>query len=112
VLCTRGSAFDRRQCTSGEVAGLTGATHDERSPDRLISAMAIAPGRKRRGPARSNRVSPSYARAATSRASWLPGFLESRRLAEKALSAAAQEAYVHGVLTRSVDDLVKAMGYP
>jgi transposase-like protein len=31
-------------------------------------------------------------------------------LAEKALAAVVQEAYVHGVSTRSVDDLVKAMG--
>jgi putative transposase len=37
-------------------------------------------------------------------------FLEPRRLAEKALAAVVQEAYVHGVSTRSVDDLVKAMG--
>jgi transposase-like protein len=36
--------------------------------------------------------------------------LEPRRLAEKALTAVVQEAYVHGVSTRSVDDLVKAMG--
>jgi transposase-like protein len=31
-------------------------------------------------------------------------------MAEKALTAVGQEAYVHGVSTRSVDDLVKAMG--
>jgi putative transposase len=42
--------------------------------------------------------------------SYFPGFLEPRRLAEKALTAVVQEAYVHGVSTRSVDDLVKAMG--
>jgi putative transposase len=41
--------------------------------------------------------------------SYFPGFLEPRRLAEKALTAVVQEAYVHGVSTRS-DDLVKAMG--
>ena len=41
--------------------------------------------------------------------SYFPGFLEPRRLAEKEL-AVVQEAYVHGVSTRSVDDLVKAMG--
>src|SRR5580704_10623283 len=39
-----------------------------------------------------------------------PVFLEPRRLAEKALAAVVQEAYVHGVSTRSVDDLIKAMG--
>jgi transposase-like protein len=42
--------------------------------------------------------------------SYFPAFLEPRRLAEKALTAVVQEAYVHGVSTRSVDDLVKAMG--
>lgn len=36
--------------------------------------------------------------------------LEPRRLAEKALTAVIQEAYVQGISTRSVDDLVKAMG--
>jgi mutator family transposase len=40
----------------------------------------------------------------------LPRFLGARWLAEKALTAVVQEAYVHGVSTRSVDDLVKAMG--
>jgi putative transposase len=40
----------------------------------------------------------------------LPSFLEPRRLAEKALAAVVQEAYVHGISTRSVDDLVKAIG--
>ncbi len=42
--------------------------------------------------------------------SYFPAFLEPRRLSEKALAAVVQEAYVHGVSTRSVDDLVKAMG--
>jgi len=31
-------------------------------------------------------------------------------MAEKALTTAVQEAYVQGVSTRSVDDLVQAMG--
>jgi transposase-like protein len=42
--------------------------------------------------------------------SYFPGFLEPRRTAEKALTAVIQEAYVQGVSTRSVDDLVKALG--
>jgi putative transposase len=42
--------------------------------------------------------------------SYFPAFLEPRRLAEKAPTAVVQEAYVHGVSTCSVDDLVKAMG--
>ena len=42
--------------------------------------------------------------------SYFPGFLEPRRMAEKALTAVIQEAYIQGVSTRSVDDLVKALG--
>ena len=42
--------------------------------------------------------------------SYLPFFLEPRRTAEKALTAVIQEAYVQGVSTRSVEDLVQAMG--
>ena len=44
------------------------------------------------------------------RGSYLPAFLEPRRTAEKALAAVIQEAYIQGVSTRSVDELVKAMG--
>jgi transposase-like protein len=44
------------------------------------------------------------------RGSDFPGFLEPRRMAEKALTAVIQEAYIQGISTRSVDDLVKAMG--
>jgi len=40
---------------------------------------------------------------------YFPGFLEPRRMAEKALAAVVQEAYVQGVSTRSVDELVQAM---
>jgi len=42
--------------------------------------------------------------------SYFPPFLEPRRTAEKALAAVIQEAYVQGISTRSVDDLVKALG--
>lgn len=41
--------------------------------------------------------------------SYFPGFLEPRRMAEKALTAVIQEAYILGISTLSVDDLVKAM---
>jgi putative transposase len=42
--------------------------------------------------------------------SYFPSFLEPRRMAEKALTAVIQEAYVQGVSTRAIDDLVRAMG--
>jgi len=41
---------------------------------------------------------------------YFPEFLEPRRASEKAMPAVIQEAYIQGVSTRSVDDLVKAMG--
>jgi len=42
--------------------------------------------------------------------SYFPGFLEPRRTSEKALVAVIQEAWISGVSTRKVDDLVQAMG--
>jgi len=41
---------------------------------------------------------------------YFPPFLEARKGSEKALVAAIQEAWIGGVSTRRVDDLVKAMG--
>lgn len=41
---------------------------------------------------------------------YFPSLLEPRRKTERALAAVVQEAYVHGVSTRKVDDLVKALG--
>lgn len=42
--------------------------------------------------------------------SYFPGFLEPRRTSEKALVAVIQEAWINGVSTRRVDELVQAMG--
>lgn len=42
--------------------------------------------------------------------SYFPEFLEPRRTAEKARTAIIQEAYIQGIFTRSVDNLVKALG--
>jgi putative transposase len=42
--------------------------------------------------------------------SYFPSLLEPRRRAEKALHAVVVEAYVKGISTRKVDDLVKALG--
>ena len=42
--------------------------------------------------------------------SFFPVLLERRRRIDQALFAVVMEAYVHGVSTRSVDDLVKALG--
>lgn len=42
--------------------------------------------------------------------SFFPNVLEPRRRAEKALLSVIQEAYIHGVSTRKVDEIVQAMG--
>lgn len=42
--------------------------------------------------------------------SYFPGFMEPRRTSEKALVAVIQEAWIGGVSTRRVDELVQAMG--
>ncbi|CAB3395121.1 transposase (fragment) [Kyrpidia spormannii] len=42
--------------------------------------------------------------------SFFPSILEPRRRAEQALAAVVQEAYVNGVSTRKVDDVVRALG--
>jgi hypothetical protein len=43
--------------------------------------------------------------------SYFLGLLEPRRMGEKALTAVIQEAYVQGISTRSVDELVKDHGH-
>ena len=88
-----------------EVEGLTGASYGEKSSERLVQRNGY---RDRSWETRAGTVELRIPKLR--RGSYFPGFLEPRRLAEKALTAVVQEAYVHGVSTRSVDDLVKAMG--
>ncbi|OAN56776.1 transposase [Paramagnetospirillum marisnigri] len=89
-----------------EVATLTGAGHGERNPDqRLVHRNGY---RERDWETRAGTVELRIPRLR--KGSYLPCFLEPRRMAEKALTAVIQEAYIQGISTRSVDDLVKAMG--
>jgi len=88
-----------------EVESLTGAAHGERSPDRINHRNGY---RERDWETRAGTVELRIPKLR--KGSYFPAFLEPRRMAEKALAAVIQEAYVQGVSTRSVDELVKAMG--
>jgi putative transposase len=88
-----------------DVEGLIGASRHERSADRLnyrngyrdrtldtrLGTLALRVPKLRQG-------------------SYFPPFLEPRKMSEKALVAVIQEAWIGGVSTRRVDDLVQAMG--
>ena len=97
--------FTTQRLMELEVEGLTGAAHGERSPERLTHRNGY---RDRPWETLAGTVELRIPKLR--KGSYFPAFLEPRRMAEKALTAVVQEAYVHGVSTRSVDDLVKAMG--
>jgi putative transposase len=97
--------FAARHLMELEVESLTGAAHGERSPDRINHRNGY---RDRIWQTRAGAVELHIPKLRKN--SYFPGFLEPRRMAEKALTAVIQEAYVQGVSTRSVDELVKAMG--
>ena len=88
-----------------EVGALTGAAYGEKSPERRAQRNGY---RDRAWETRAGTVELRIPKLRTG--SYFPGFLEPRRMAEKALTAVIQEAYIQGISTRSVDDLVKAMG--
>ena len=98
-------AFAAERLMDLEVEALTGAPAGARSPERLNHRNGY---RERAWDTRAGRI--DLAIPKLRKGSYFPSFLEPRRTAEKALTAVIQEAYVHGVSTRAVDDLVKAMG--
>ncbi len=98
-------AFASERLMTAEVDRLTGAAAGVRSAGRVNHRNGY---RERGWEARVGRI--ELALPKLRKGSYFPAFLEPRRTAEKALTAVIQEAYVHGISTRAVDDLVKAMG--
>ena len=98
-------SFASQRLMELEVEGLCGAGHGERSAERLNQRNGY---RDRVWETRAGSVDLRIPKLR--KGSYFPGFLEPRRAAEKAMVAVIQEAYVQGVSTRSVDELVKAMG--
>jgi len=89
-----------------EVSELTGAAKGQRDPQgRLTHRNGY---RERRWDTRVGSVALAIPRVRDG--SYFPSLLEPRRRAERALLAVVQEAYLGGVSTRRVDDLVRALG--
>jgi transposase-like protein len=89
----------------------------------LEAAQAIGAGRYERTDGRTTHRNGSRTRLLSTKAgdvelhipklrsgSFFPALLEPRRRIDRALWAVVMEAYVHGVSTRKVDDLVAALG--
>ncbi|OYV66504.1 MAG: IS256 family transposase, partial [Acidiphilium sp. 21-66-27] len=88
-----------------DVDGLIGASRYERSGERATYRNGY------RERALDTRLGSLQLRIPKLRqGSYFPPFLEARRTSEKALAAVIQEAWIGGVSTRRVDELVQAMG--
>lgn len=98
-------AFAAERLMEFEVEAATGVPKGMRSAARTVQRNGY---RERAWETRAGRIDLAIPRLR--KGSYFPSFLEPRRTAEKALVAVIQEAYVHGVSTRAVDDVVRAMG--
>ncbi len=88
-----------------DVDGLVGAGRHERSGDRTTWRNGY---RDRSLDTRLGTLNLKIPKLRTG--AYFPGFLEPRKTVEKALVAVIQEAWIAGVSTRRVDELVQAMG--
>src|SRR5512132_117515 len=94
-----------QQLMEAEVSELIGAEHGQRSEERLTHRNGY---RSRRWDTRAGEL--ELAIPKIRRGSYFPSFLEPRRRSEQALVSVIQQAYVFGVSTRKVDQLVESLG--
>jgi transposase-like protein len=94
-----------QQLMEAEVSELIGAEHGERSEERLTHRNGYRP---RRWDTRAGELELQIPKIR--RGSYFPSFLEPRRRSEQALVSVIQQAYVCGVSTRKVDQLVESLG--
>ena len=97
--------FTAQRLMDLEAESLTGAPYGKRCDERVNQRNGF---RDRSWETRAGTVELRIPKLR--QGSYFPGFLEPRRMAEKAMTAVIQEAYVQGVSTRAVDALVKSMG--
>lgn len=94
-----------KELMESEVAAQIGASLYERTGERLAQRNGY---RDRAWETRLGSIDLSIPKLR--QGTYYPTFLEPRRRAERALVSVVQEAYVSGISTRAVDDLVVAMG--
>ena len=95
-----------RLLMEAEVAQQIGADRHERVETRSTQRNGYREPRRWDTPAGTIELRIPKLRAG----SYYPSLLEPRRRADKALVSVVQEAYIHGVSTRKVEDLVQALG--
>src|SRR5215831_12921058 len=95
-----------QQLMEAEVSELVGAGRGERAPDERVTHRNGY--RSRTWATRAGEI--ELAIPKIRRGSYFPSFLEPRKRSEQALVAVVQEAYVAGVSTRKVDQVVESLG--
>ena len=94
-----------QELMEAEVSDLVGAERGERTEDRATHRNGYRP---RRWDTRAGEL--ELAIPKLRRGSYFPSFLQPRKRSEQALVAVVQEAYVAGVSTRKVDQVVESLG--
>jgi len=95
-----------QQLMEAEVSELVGAARGERAPEERLTHRNGY--RQRAWQTRAGEI--ELAIPKIRRGSYFPSFLEPRKRSEQALVAVVQEAYVAGVSTRKVDQVVESLG--